>query len=140
MFSIVMLALTALAAFAQSPIDTTVVSDPATIVSPDNVNALTVALTVILSFLSGLIPGLKNIKSNLLRSIAVGIIVVIATVSFKVGWFNEAAFTVILTTIIPNFAYSGTVWEVLKFVLGLFKVELKDLRPDKGVKLISQDQ
>jgi len=116
-----------LVSFAQ--IDTTLVSDPATVVSAENVEAFTVAITVILSFLAGLIPGVKNIKASWLRSIAVGFIVVVASVSFKFGWFNQASFSVILSTLFPTFAYSGTVWEGLKFILGLLGVDIKTLRP-----------
>lgn len=113
--------------FAQ--IDTTLVADPLSTVTADNVEALTVAITVILSFLAGLIPGIKNIKASWLRSVAVGFIVVVASVSFKLGWFNQASFGVILTTLFPTFAYSGTVWEGLKFLLGLFGLDIKNLRP-----------
>ena len=119
--------LSPLLTFAQ--IDTTLVADPVTVVSAENVEALTVAITVILSFLAGLIPGIKNIKASWLRSVAVGFIVVVASVSFKLGWFNQASFSVILTTLFPTFAYSGTVWEGLKFVLGLFGLDIKNLRP-----------
>jgi hypothetical protein len=124
---LVLAILSPIVSFAQ--IDTTLVSDPATVVSAQNVEALTVAITVILSFLAGLIPGVKNIKASWLRSIAVGFIVVVASVSFKLGWFNQASFSVILTTLFPTFAYSGTVWEGLKFVLGLVGIDIKNLRP-----------
>ena len=116
-------------ALSYAQIDTTLTADPVATVTAENVEALTVAITVILSFLAGLIPGIKNIKASWLRSIAVGFIVVVASVSFKLGWFNQESFTVILTTLFPTFAYSGTVWEGLKFVLGLFGVDVKNLRP-----------
>lgn len=110
-------------------IDTTLVSDPATIVSLGNIEAITAAITLFLTFFSGLIPGLKNIKSGLIRAIAVGLVVVIAVVEFRLGWFSRDSFDAILKTLAPTFAYSGFAWEVIKTLLGFFKIDLKNMAP-----------
>ena len=125
------LCLFCVAAFAQG-IDTTLVSDPAGIVSIGNLEAMTAAITLILTFLSGVIPGIKNIKSGVIRAIAVGVVVVIAVVEFRLGWFSKDSFDAILQTLIPTFAYSGFAWEFLKTLLGFFKIDLKAAAP--GVK------
>ena len=110
-------------------IDTTIVSNPATIVSLGNIEAITAAITLFLTFFSGLIPGVKNIKSGVVRAIAVGLVVVIAVVEFQFGWFTKDSFDAILKTLVPTFAYSGFAWEIIKTLLGFLKVDIKSMAP-----------
>jgi len=120
------------AAFAQAPaIDTTLTSDPATIVTLQSIEALTVSITLILTYLSSLIPGIKKIKAPLIRAIAVGIIVVIAVVEFKFGWFTQDAFNAIINTLLPTFAYSGLAWQLLKTILGFAGIDLVSIQQNK---------
>jgi hypothetical protein len=71
----------------------------------------------------------KNIKSGVVRAIAVGLVVVIAVVEFQFGWFTKDSFDAILKTLVPTFAYSGFAWEIIKTLLGFLKVDIKSMAP-----------
>lgn len=118
-----------LSAFAFGPDSLAVVgvdySNPSSFVSPENVNALTVAVMVIAGFLSGLIPQLKNIKQGLLRTVISGFIVVAGAATFKFGFMTEDTLKFVLASFLPNFAYSGVTYEILKTVLKLLGINIK---------------
>lgn len=125
------IALAATAAMAQSVIDTTLVnpSDPASIVAAPATNALTYSVTVILTFLSLLIPGIKNIKAGVLRAAVTGFVVILGAATWKFGFFTEDSLQYLLSGLLPNFAYSGVIWEILKFLLGKLGVDVKAIQP-----------
>ncbi len=106
--------------------------DPASAVSLGSIEALTAALTLIITYFSGLIPGLKNVKSGVVRAIAVGVVVVLATVQFKFGWLSKESVDALFAVLVPTFAYSGFVWEILKSLLSLLKIDLKATMPTGG--------
>lgn len=104
-------------------------ADPAAAVTDESIAAMTAAITLFITYFSGLIPGLKNIKSGVIRAIAVGVVVVFAVIEFRFGWFTKDSFDAILQTLAPTFAYSGFAWEVIKTLLGFFKIDLKAMQP-----------
>ena len=108
--------------------DTIDVSDPSTYVGEGNLNLLQVALTVLLSYLTGLFPSLAKFKPYV-RAGAVALLITGAFVIFKIGAFNEESFKLVLATFLPNFAYSGFAWEALKWLLGLLGVNIKPPTP-----------
>lgn len=105
------------------------IESPETIVSTGSIEALAAAITLIVTYFSGVIPGLKNVKSGVIRAVAVGLMVVFAVVQFKFGWLSKESVTAILAILAPTFAYSGFAWEVIKALLGLFKVDVKSTMP-----------
>lgn len=120
-------------AMAQSVVDPTTVVDhanPLSFVTQSAVDALTVALTVILAFFSGAIPALKNINAGFLRALASGIIIVAGTATFKFGFLNQESVDFVFKSFLPNFAYSGLIWEAIKFAFKLAGVELKNYTPN----------
>lgn len=111
---------------------TGVIESPETIVSTGNIEALAAAITLIITYFSGVIPGLKNVKSGVIRAVAVGLVVVVAVVQFRFGWLGQESVTAILAILAPTFAYSGFAWEIIKALLGLFKVDVKATMPGAG--------
>lgn len=102
---------------------------PGSYTDPGNVGMLTVAVTTILAYLSGVFPGLRNIKAGYLRTGIVSFIVLIGAATFKLGFLNENSVQFILDNFFPNFAYAGMVWEAIKFVARLLGTNLKNLSP-----------
>lgn len=86
--------------------------------------ALYAAVVSILAYLGGFIPGVKNIKSGTIRSATIVFALLAAIATFRYGALTQQFFQTLIDTFLPNFAYSGVIYEGLKVILRLFKVEL----------------
>jgi hypothetical protein len=104
--------------------DTISIGNPGTYVGDGNFNLLQVGLTILLSYLTSLFPAAAKLKPYI-RAATVALLVTGSFIIFKVGAINGETFALILATFLPNFAYSGILWEGLKFLLGLVGIKLK---------------
>lgn len=111
--------------FAQGTVDP---NDPGSFIDPANTNPLLVGVIMLISYFSGVIPGLKNIKITWIRSAVVAVVAVAGFLTLKVGFLNSETVEYIVKAFFPNFAYSGFAYELLKTVFKLFGVDLKSLK------------
>lgn len=119
-------------AIAQSPIDSTLFdpSNPGSIIAPTPVTALTTAIVTILTFISGIFPGIKKIKWTYVRTVVVVIITAVGASVYKLGFLNEGSLDFVLRNFLPTFGGSAFVWATLKFLLQLiFKIDLTEFAP-----------
>lgn len=131
-FSLLLLGLTALmfgapvVAYAQATLtlDPTV---PGSFTDPGNVSLLATAITTLIAYFSGAVPGLRTIKAAYLRTAVVSLVVVAGAATFKLGFLTEDTFQFVLKNALPNFAYAGILWEGIKFILRLFGIDLKNV-------------
>lgn len=107
-------------------------------VDPRNVdalsNAVTALITILVGYFSALIPGLKNISNKAVRIIVTSLVVVAGAGAFKFGFLTKETFEFALLAFLPNFGGSAFVYEVLKFLLGLVGVKIKTLQPETVAK------
>jgi len=129
-------------AFAQIAVAQTVpapvLENPSDYVNPENVLnlqcALTALVTVLVGYFSALIPGLKMIGNKAVRIIVTSLVIVAGAGAFKFGFLTKETFEFAVLGFLPNFGGSAFVYEALKFLLGLFGVNLKTLQSKAEVK------
>ena len=91
--------------------------DPASFVTPEATNSVEVAITVLLGLFAGAFPGLKRIPTTFVRSAAAALLVAGGAATFKLGFLSAGSFEYVLQQFLPNFAYAGLVYNVLKYGL-----------------------
>lgn len=94
-------------------------SNPETFFEQGAVGALYAGILSLLAYLGGFIPGLRNIKSNYVKSGAVIFVLLAGLATFKAGVFTSGFFDLIQQTFLPNFAFSGIIYETFKVIMKL---------------------
>lgn len=92
-------------------------ADPTSFVTPDATNAVEVAITILLGLFAGAIPGLKRIPRTFIRSAAAALLVVGGAATFKLGFLTADSFEYVINQFLPNFAYAGLIYNLLKYVI-----------------------
>lgn len=92
-------------------------TDPGSFVTPSATNSVEVAITILLGLFAGVIPGLKRIPRTFIRTAASALLVVGGAATFKIGFLTQESFEYIIQQFLPNFAYAGLVYNVLKYGL-----------------------
>ncbi len=92
-------------------------TDPTSFVTPAATNSVEVAITILLGLFAGVIPGLKRIPRTFIRTAAAGLLVVGGAATFKLGFLTQESFEYVIQQFLPNFAYAGLVYNVLKYGL-----------------------
>ena len=108
--------------------DTIAIGTPGQYVGPDNLHLMEVALTIILSWITGFVPGLAKYKGYV-RSASVALLISGAAVIFKLGAINQQTIILIFATFLPNVTYSGFFWETLVWLLGRAGIDIKPPKP-----------
>lgn len=120
---------------AQSPdsvvVDPTILNptDPGSIVSPVFVHALQGAAVLILTFLSGLIPGIKKIPYKFFRAVIIAAVTGVGFKMYGTAMINEQTFNFLIDGFLPGLSGGILSWETLKFVFGLIGIDLKAKAP-----------
>ena len=94
-------------------------SDPASFVSPAATNSVEVAITILLGLFAGAIPGLRRIPKTFVRTGAAALLVAGGAATFKLGFLTPESFEYVIRQFLPNFAYAGLIYNILKFGLPL---------------------
>lgn len=124
---LVMFAMLCLKSFAQ---DTLSYADPSSFVSSYAVGLAVAAFSTLFTFLAGFIPAIGKWKGQV-RALAVSFVVVAAAATFKLGALNADTVELVFDTFLPNFAFSGAIWELLKLILGLAGVDIRKFNNTK---------
>ena len=110
-------------------------NNPVSFVSPEATSSVEVAITILIGLFAGAIPGLKNIKMTFVRSAASAILVVAGAATFKLGFLTQESFEYAIAQFLPNFAYAGLIYNVIKYGLPILgNVFGKDWSFFKSVK------
>ena len=133
-FSLLLFALVFIQVAVAQTVPAPVLETPSDYVSPENVlnlqNMLTGLITILVGYFSALIPGLKMISNKAVRIIVTSLIIVAGAGAFKFGFLTKETFEFAVVGFLPNFGGSAFVYELLKIVLGLFKINIKSLQPN----------
>ncbi len=109
--------------------------DPTSFVTPSATNSVEVAITILLGLFAGAIPGLRRIPKTFIRSGAAALLVVGGAATFKMGFLTQESFEYVINQFLPNFAYAGLIYNVLKYGVPVFgKVLGKDWNFFQSVK------
>jgi len=92
-------------------------NNPASFFKQGAVGALYAGILSVLAYLGGFIPGLRNVKSNYIKSGAVIFVLLAALATFKAGAFTPEFFELVRETFLPNFAFSGILYEAFKVII-----------------------
>lgn len=92
-------------------------TDPASFVTPSATDSVEVAITILLGLFAGAIPGLKRIPQKFIRSAAAALLVAGGAATFKMGFLTQESFEYVIQQFLPNFAYAGLIYNVLKYGL-----------------------
>lgn len=93
---------------------------------------LALFIAVALAFKS-LRPLLERKGAKFAASAAVALVALTSTVAFREGVFTENFVQMLLKEFLPNFAYSGLVFNAIKFILGLIGKKKTDTETAKGI-------
>ena len=112
---------------AQLRADTSAIVDynnPDSFIKPNAVGLLEAGLYALIAFLGGFIPGVRqwaaSTKGAKFITSGIAIFVVVAVVAtFRQGAFTEGVVQFALDKFLPSFAYSGLVYNLIKFIIGL---------------------
>lgn len=108
--------------------DTIAIGTPGQYVGPNNLHLIEVALTILLSYITGFVPGLAKFKGYI-RSASVALLITGSAVIFKLGAINQEAIILIFATYFPTVTYSGFFWETLKWLLGRVGIDIQPPKP-----------
>ena len=100
---------------------------PGELISNNSVELLVGALTLIVSYFSGAFPILKRIKPALIRTAVVSAIILIGALQFKLGFLSAESMQFFFDNYLPNFAYTGLVYQFLKFLLPLIGIKFNSV-------------
>ncbi|MFN0012980.1 MAG: hypothetical protein ACKVU2_00400 [Saprospiraceae bacterium] len=92
-------------------------TDPASFVTPAATDSVEVAITILLGLFAGAIPGLKRIPQKFIRSGAAALLVAGGAATFKMGFLTQESLEYVIQQFLPNFAYAGLIYNVLKYGL-----------------------
>ncbi|MBK9338802.1 MAG: hypothetical protein IPM98_20620 [Lewinellaceae bacterium] len=92
-------------------------TDPTSFVTPSATDSVEVAITILLGLFAGAVPGLKRIPKTFIRSAAAALLVAGGAATFKLGFLTQESFEYVIQQFLPNFAYAGLIYNVLKFGL-----------------------
>lgn len=107
-------------------------ANPKTFWDQGAIGALFAGITALLAYLGGFLPGLRSIKPGIIRSGIVVFVAVCVLGTFKAGGLSEDLVQNLVNAFLPNFAYSGIIWEAVKIVLRLLKVQIPSPIPSNG--------
>lgn len=110
-------------------------SDPLSFVTPQATNSLEIAITMILGLFAGIIPGLRSIPRTFIRTAAAALLVVAGAATFKLGFLTPESLEYAIGQFLPNFAYAGLLYNLLRYLLPLIGTWLgKDWSFFKSIK------
>lgn len=116
-------------------------NNPQSFVSEGALGALYAAVTAILAYLGGLLPGLRNIQSNYIRSGTIIFALLAGVATFRYGALNTDYLNVLLSVVLPNFVITNGVWDFLdrlgiknlvKWILARLGIQLPEPQPKKA--------
>ncbi len=113
---------------------------PGSFVSEGALGALYAAVTAILAYLGGFLPGVRNIKSSYIRSGTVIFALLAGVATFRYGALNTTYLNALLS-IIPNLLITNGVWDILdrigiksivQWLLSRLGIQLPQPQPKKA--------
>lgn len=112
-------------------------NNPDSFIQPNAVGLLEAGIYALLAFLGGFIPFIRkwtaSAKGARFITSGIAVFVIVAVVAtFRQGAFTEGVVQFALDKFLPSFAYSGLVYNAIKFIIGLIP---KKKEVDKEVKV-----